>query len=268
MPNRLTTLSLAAVLGGFAFAHPAFAIDDRVTIRLGAMKADAESELRGQTAFNGQPFTFDERFDFGDEELVPRIEGEFHFGDRHRLLFNYLRYDKDARAALQAPISFDSVTLPAGSFAEAESSVDVASLVYDFALVETDTLSLGLQAGVEYARLKGRLYAEAPPLSYETRASVDGAAPVIGVRATFAPAPQWRLIAQGQYLDGDWGVFDDVDADISRANALVEYRFTPNLGVHVGYDWMEIDVSDSGSDGVVGFKQKFNGLTAGVTFAF
>jgi hypothetical protein len=260
--------SLAALAVAALAASPAFAIDDRVTLRIGAMKADAESTISGATVFQGQPYAFDQTFDFGDEEIVPRVEGEFHFGGRHRVLFNYLRYDKDARGDLPEAIAFDSVTIPAGSFATAEAGLDVASLVYDFAVVETDTLSLGLQIGAEYAKLDGRIYAEAGPLSYEARDSVDGVAPVIGARATWAPAPQWRLVAQGQYLDGDWGLFDDVDGDIRRANALVEYRFTPNFGLHAGYDWMKIELSNSGDDGVIGFSQEFSGPVIGATVAF
>src|SRR5690606_283922 len=128
--------------------------------------------------------------------------------------------------------------------------------------------SLGLQVGAEYARLEGRIHAEAGPLSYTASDKVDGAAPVIGARATFAPTPQWRVVAQGQYLDKNWGLFDDVDADIRRANLIAEYRFTPNFGVHAGYDWLKIEVSNSGDDGVVGFEQEFKGPVLGATLAF
>src|SRR5690606_16018072 len=218
--------------------------------------------------FQGQPYSFEETFDLGDDEIVPRLEGEFHFGDRHRVLFNYMKYDRGVRSELGEPISFEDVTIPAGSFAAAEVGLHVAALLYDFAVVETETLSLGLQVGLEYAKLEGRLSAALPPLEFTASDEVDGVAPVIGGRATYAPSPNWRFVAQGQYLDKGWGLFDDVDADIGHASLIAEYRITPNFGLHAGYDWMKIEVTNSGDDGTIGFDQEFKGPVVGATLAF
>src|SRR5690606_11855116 len=130
------------------------------------------------------------------------------------------------------------------------------------------TFSWGLQAGVEYASLEGRVYAEAGDDSYEARDVSDGYAPVIGTRLSFAPAERVRIVAQGQYLDADWGDFGDYDGDLSRANALVEYRFTQNFGIHAGYDWFKLNVRRHGGDATVGLDQRFHGPMAGVTLAF
>ncbi len=262
-------ITLALAIIGAVAAQSAHAIeDDRFNLRLGAISVEAESELRGSTEFGGQPFAFSEDFDFGSDEIEPRVEGQFRFGERNRLLFNYFNYDKDQRRTLTSDISFDDSTIPAGSFVKGKSEFELASLVYDFAVVETDAVSLGLQIGAEYAKIGGELYAEAGELSYETRASEDGFAPVVGARFTAAPGEKWRFVAQAQYLDADWGDFGDYKGDLSRANALIEYRITPGFGVFAGYDWFKLDVEQSGSDGVVGLDQRFKGPMAGVTFAF
>ena len=268
MSKRVFTLLSLAVAGVFS-AQPAQAIEeDDFNLRLGALYAEAESELRGSTEFEGQRFDFSEDFDFGSDEIAPRIEGQFRFGERNRLLFNYFGYEKDQRRTLSDDISFDGNTIPAGSFAKAESKFELASLVYDFAVVETDTVSLGLQIGAEYAKIEGQLYAEAGELSYETRASEDGFAPVVGARFTAAPGEKWRFVAQAQYLDTEWGDLGDYEGDLTRANALIEYRFTPGFGVFAGYDWFKLDVERGGSDGVIGLDQRFKGPMAGVTLAF
>ena len=56
--------------------------------------------------------------------------------------------------------------------------------------------------------------------------------------------------------------------NISRANALVEYRFTPTVGVFAGYDWFKIDAKRNGGDGTIGLDQRFTGPMAGVSFTF
>jgi hypothetical protein len=267
IPHK-TPLVLALALAGASFALPARADDDRFVLRLGAMNAEADSTLSGRTVFQGQPLGFEEDFDFGGEELVPRVEGMFKFGDRHRLLFNYFNYDKDRRATLNDDFSFENITIPRGSFAKTEAQFELASAMYDYAVVETPTNSLGLQIGVEYAKLEAKLYAQAGPFSYEDSASDDGYAPVVGLRYTATPNDKWRFVVQGQYLNADWGNFDDYEGDISRANAIAEYRFTKNFGAYVGYDWFKIDVERGGNDGVLGLDQRFKGPIVGVTFAF
>lgn len=268
MTSRFLPLTLALIGAGACAALPAHAEDDRFTVRLGAMSVDASGELSAGTTFRGDPYRFSQDFDFGSDQTVPRIEGLFRFSERNRLLFNYFGYDKKRRATLSENVSFDDTTIPAGSFAEAKAKFELASLMYDYAVIETDTVSWGLQIGVEYAKLEGKLRAVSGADSYRTSSSEDGYAPVIGTRLTLAPNDHWRFVVQGQYLDADWGDFGDYEGDVSRANALVEYRFTPAIGAFVGYDWFKIDARRSGRDGVLGLDQRFKGPMAGVTFSF
>jgi len=261
----LGLLAMATTL----FSLPARADDDRFTLRLGAMQAEAQSRFNGSVDFDGQTYDYtSDRLDLSDE-TVPRVEGIFHFSERNRLLFNYFRYDKDNRYTLGEDVVFDDTTIPAGSFAKAETQFDLGSLVYDYAVVETPTFSLGLQAGAEWARLEGRVEADDGTNHFEGRASESGIAPVVGVRLSANTQDEkWRFTVQGQYLDADWGDFDDYEGDISRANAIVEYRFTKNFGVFAGYDWFKLDVSKDLGGGTVGLDQRFKGPTAGVTLAF
>ncbi|MGH8026148.1 MAG: hypothetical protein ACREO0_05395 [Pseudoxanthomonas sp.] len=262
-------IAVAAALASLA-AAPARAADneDRFTLRLGAMDVDAQSELTANTVFNGEDRRFSQEFDFGGKEIVPRIDGVFRFGERSRLVFDYFKYDKDREATLNEDLSFDEVTLPAGSFARAETEFQLASLMYDYSVVDTDKVSVGLQIGAEWAKLEGKLHAEAGEDVYDDSSSEDGYAPVVGARVTLTPGEKWLINFQGQYLDADWGDFGDYEGSISRANALVEYRLTENLGLFAGYDWFKLDATRNGSDGSLSLDQRFKGPIAGVTLAF
>ncbi|MEL1265382.1 hypothetical protein AAD027_13545 [Pseudoxanthomonas putridarboris] len=232
------------------------------------MNVDASGELRGSTVFAGNDVSFSEDFDFGSKELVPRIDGVFRLGQRNRLIFDYFQYDKSRDATLSEDLSYDDVTLPAGSFARGEVEFRLASLVYDFAVIDGERTSVGLQIGAEWAKLKGTVHAEAGEDSYRDSTSETGYAPVVGLRFTTRPGDRWLINVQGQYLDADWGDFGEYDGSITRANALLEYRFTPRLGAFVGYDWFKLDVERSGSNGLLGLDQRFKGPIAGVTLAF
>jgi hypothetical protein len=261
----LAVLSTATLLA-IPAAH---ADEDRFTLRLGGMHAEGESQLSGAAFFGGDTYAFEsDRYDLGSE-TVPRAEGAFRFGDRHRLLFNYVRYDKENTAMLREDVTFDGTTFPAGSRAELDTTFDLGSAVYDFGVVETPTFGIGLQIGAQTAGLRGRLRAESGAEEFSARASERGTAPVVGARISAQTAEgTWRFVAQGQYLDADWGDFGDYDGVISRANVLVEYRFTPKFGLYAGYDWFKIDVRRTGEDGRIGLDQRFHGPIAGVTIAF
>lgn len=262
---KTTALSLA-LLAGLA-ALPAHADDDRFTLRLGATYADGENELRGRTTFQGEDFFFRENIGFGSREWSPRVDGNFKITERNRLVFNYFSYGKDRGTTLDDDLSFDDVTIPAGSFARLDTDFTTANLLYDFAVVEDETISWGLQIGAQWASLEGDLRAESGDDRYRDRAKEDGFAPVAGTRFTLTPDEHWRLELQGQYLDADWGDID-YDGSLTRASAIVEYRFSPTFGVYGGYDWFRLDVERDGGDGVFGFDQRFKGPTAGVSVSF
>lgn len=264
---RILPLSLALV--GATASLAAHADDDRFTLRLGAMQASSDAQLKGTVDFAGDTYRYtSDHLDFGDD-TAPRVEGIFHFSERNRLLFNYFQYDRDKRYELGEDVVFGDTTIPAGSLAKAKAEFDLGSLVYDYALVETPTTSFGLQVGAEWARLKGNVYASDGTDSFESRDSESGVAPVVGARFSANSADhKWGFTVQGQYLDADWGDFDDYSGDITRANALVEYRFTRNFGLYAGYDWFKLDVNREYDDGSAGMDLTFKGPTAGVTFAF
>lgn len=272
MRHVLYALVLPCALAAAVHAGSADAAegDDRFTLRLGAMNIDSDNTLRGSTTAGGQELSFSEDFDLGGKEWEPRVDGMFRISNRQRLIFDYFKYDKDRRETLGDDVSYGDVTVPAGSFVKGELKYQVASLVYDYAVVDNERFNLGLQLGAEWAKVSAKADADLGDL-YQGRfldEKTDGVAPVVGVRATFRPAERWLVNLQGQYLNTDWGSFDDYDGDLSRANAIVEYRFTDNFGLFAGYDWFKLDVDRSGSDGLIGLKQEFKGPVAGVTLAF
>jgi len=258
-------------LGLFTAANASAAEEDpRFTLRLGAMNIDTDNTIRGSTTINGQDIDVSEDFELGGKELEPRVDGMFRISDRQRLIFDYFKYDKDRRETLDEGISWGDDTVPAGSFVKGELKYQVATLVYDYSVVDGDRFDFGLQLGAEYAKVSADAYADVGDV-YQGRflnEKADGIAPVVGARLTFTPSENWLINVQGQYLNTRWGSFDDYEGDLSRANAIVQYNFNKNFGIFAGYDWFKLDVDQKGSDGVIGLKQEFKGPVAGVSLSF
>ena len=268
----ITSLTPGALALGLLLAMPAHAAeqDPRFTLRLGAMNIDTDNTLRGSTRIGGQDINVSEDFELGGKEWEPRIDGLFRISDRQRLIFDYFKYDKDRRETLGETVSYGDTTVPAGSFVKGELKYQVATLVYDYSVVDGERFDLGLQLGAEYAKVSADAYADLGDL-YAGRflnEKTDGIAPVVGARLTFTPSEHWLINLQGQYLNTRWGSFDDYKGDLSRANAIVQYNFNKNFGIFAGYDWFKLDADKRGSDGIVGLKQEFKGPLAGVSLSF
>ncbi|MCD9085783.1 hypothetical protein [Stenotrophomonas sp. SY1] len=269
---RLITLAPCALTLGLLAALPAHAAeeDPRFTLRLGAMQIDTDNTIRGSTNIAGQDINLSEDFDLGGKEWEPRVDGLFRISDRQRLIFDYFKYDKDHRETLGDSVSVGDITVPAGSFVKGELKYQVATLVYDYSVVDGEQFDFGLQLGAEYAKVSANAYADLGDL-YQDRfidEKTDGVAPVVGARLTFTPSEHWLINLQGQYLNTRWGSFDDYKGDLSRANAIVQYNFNKNFGIFAGYDWFKLDADKRGSDGVIGLKQEFKGPLAGVSLSF
>lgn len=267
MPRAALPALACLVLSSIAL--PAQAIDDdRFVLRVGALNGDGRVDVEGRTTYLGQPESYAESFDTGSS-TVPWVDVQARLGERHRLVFNYVSFDEDAAATLDEPISFDDIVIPAGSNARGEAELRLIGAAYDFAVVETPTVSVGLQLGVQQARISGRIRAESGADVYDESDSEDGTLPVLGARVTFAPSETWRFKAQAQHVDADWVNADDYEGRLTMAHALAEYRFGGRFGVHAGYQWMRVDLRDPADDeGVNAFDLRFDGPVVGVTLAF
>lgn len=264
-----TNLCRALTLGLLAVSASAFAdeSDDRFTLRIGAMHTQGNGDVYGSGELLGEDASFSGDSDFGSKEVSPRLDGVFRLSERNRFIFDYFGFKKDQRATLGEDVEFDGDIIPAGSTAKFETKFQVAGLVYDFSVIDSPKFSAGLQIGAEYAKIDGGARADVGDVRYSLSSEQDGFAPVVGVRLTAKPGKRWLLSAQAQYLDAGWGNFD-YDGKIKRANAIVEYRLTDNLGVFGGYDWFKVDYSESGADAAGGVALEFKGPMAGVSLAF
>lgn len=266
MRKPLRHLLALAILAG---ALPAQAVEgDRFVLRAAAFEGDGRLDVEGRTTFLGVPDTYAERFDTGST-TVPSLEAQLRLGNRHRLVLNHVSFDGEQEAGLGGAISFDTITIPAGSTARGEVDVRLTGLAYDFALVETPTFSAGLQLGVQNARISGRLRATSGLNVYDESDSEDGILPVAGARLTFAPSDAWRIEAQAQHVDAAWLDEEDFEGTFTLAHAIAEYRFGGRFGVHVGYKSMRLDLRDpEQEEGITGLDLRFDGPVAGLTVAF
>lgn len=294
---------LAAVVTALLSATPAFAQsgdDARFSVRLSAFQPEASLRLSGEgTATNGtDTTTFDDgaTLELG-RETRPRGAVEFRMSERQRLIGNFYDYERDENwdweGGLFDPgdqgLPGDPVDVPAGSV-DAELKFQLASLNYEYAVVDTGTVMWGLGLGVTHARIEG-VVAGATPGSTDVDGDSGRAdwkksewSPNLHTRVSWMPTEKWRFSVEGQYLDAGWGDLIEEDGHFERGGLLAEYLISDRIGVHIGYDWFRLEMGDrfEGSvgpyedpavdridyDGKLTGTLKVHGPMAGVTFRF
>lgn len=264
---RALYIALTAVLAAGPF-HAAQGIEARVTLGASAMRVDATTEVTGRTRLMGREFLYDESFDFGSDEVIPRFDAEIRIGHRHRAMLNYFDYDEQMSTTLRSAIVTGTGIIPPGSPTTADVDLRLGGAVYDFALVEGDMTSVGLQIGAQHVRLQGALSAQAGATTYAASRGEEGVLPVVGARLAFTPHDRWRVVAQVQHFDSDWADLDGASGELTRAQVRLEYRAHKYVGAHVGYDYLAFDVRNPESEGLVSMDQRFRGPVVGLMLAF
>nr|WP_298131709.1 hypothetical protein [uncultured Pseudoxanthomonas sp.] len=287
-----------------AAAAQDFADDARLEIRLSAFHPEANIRFDGTgVATDGE--RTEELAAAGsidsDGRWRPRGELAFHMSPRQSLRLNYYDYRRNQSWNFdgdwvdpgnifdEVEIPGEPVEIPAIDI-DGRLSFELASLNYEFAVVEAPRFQWALGAGVTHATLEARGTGtstgtgEVDPQWESFRWKKDGTSPNLHTRVSWAPTERLRVEAQAQYLDTRWGDFIDERGHFERGGLLVEYLVTERLGIHVGYDWFRLKLSNDyrgsfdappetgvGTVDIAGKltgQFKVHGPMAGVTFRF
>lgn len=297
---RLSLLPAALLLATIALPAHAQSQDDRFVLRLSAFNPEAELGFSGDGVVTDgterATFGFDERFDTG-REWRPRGAIGFRISERQALVGNYYDYRRDETW------NFGGQTLDPGSIIgpgepievpsariDGRLSISLASLNYEYSVISTERFQWGLGIGVTYAQLEARAAGASTGTDLvdeqfeAVRWKRDGFSPGLHTRLNWVPAERWTVGLEAQYLDTRWGDFLEERGHFERGGLLVEYMLTDRVGIHAGYDWFRLKLSDNyrgtarapaGIDagpfpyeGKVTGDLRVHGPMAGVTFRF
>lgn len=274
--------------------------DDRFVLRLSAFNPEAELGFSGNGVVtdgsSDATFGFSEDFDTG-REWRPRGAIGFRISERQALVGNYYDYRRDETWEYGGTVLDTGTIIGGGEQIEIPSAridgrlaFNLASLNYEYAVIKNETFEWGLGLGVTWAELEARASgaSESTDLVDEQFETVnwkrDGFSPGLHTRLTWIPAERWSVGLEAQYLDTRWGDFLDERGHFERGGLIVEYMINERIGIHAGYDWFRLKLSDDyrgtarAPDGVdagpfpyagkLTGDLKVHGPLAGVTFRF
>lgn len=262
---KSTPIALAVGAALFASVSVAHADDDTFAITISGFRPSSTTEVSANAPdVLGRSVNFEDSFNLAKERTRPRIDGMFRMADRHRLLFNYYNLQRRNSTTINEAISFGGEDFAIDTDVTAKFNFALATLSYEYAFVETPTLTVGGSIGAHWASAKASIAANDTSL-LEASTQASGGAPALGLRFLSTPNEAWRF---GGYVQAFKANISDVDGRFTRAGVLAEYRFTKGVGFQLGYDWFQLkaDYAKPRWNGKLDLRIK--GPTAGFTFAY
>lgn len=257
---RHALLAVAAI----AVAPSARADDDRLVLTVSGFLASSRTTVSADAPdVLGQPIHLEDTFDLTRRKVRGRVDGLLRLSERQRLIFSYARLQRSESARLDESFTYDGEVFDIDTVVRGRFSFRLATLAYEYALVETERVTLGASIGAYWADASVRLTADGYTADAGTRA--DGGSPALGLRLQWAPAADWRLAARAQAFKANAG---KVDGHFARAGVFVERRFGEHLGLQLGYDWFRLRAKYAQPDWAGRLDLTIDGPTAGVSFVF
>ena len=218
---------------------------DRSAIHAGAYFANFDTKLRLSPGKGQSGTIVDAESDFGLDESSANLflHAEYRFRPRHRIDFAYYDLSRDGSKVIEGDIDFGDVTFPDGATVVSKFGYRVAKLTYSYSLLQNQKVDLAVAAGIYTAFFDFR------STDIETGATEgdDGTAPVpvFGLRGAFLINPRWTANAYLEYFHID---NSDADATYIDTTIFLEYRVRENTGIGFGYNLVNVDGEDKGSD--------------------
>lgn len=165
-----------------------------------------------------------------------RVELMFRLRQRSRIWVDFEDVSRSASHLLSRDIQFGNEFFPAGQQVDTMIGWRIFTLAYTYSVFRNDWLEVGVGAAANLieAEVRGQVAA----LDELEDVSTAEVLPAIPVEFAWRFARRFSLTGRAQYLDASVGGFSGSFADL---HGDVQYRWTANFAVGVGYTLERID---------------------------
>jgi hypothetical protein len=163
-----------------------------------------------------------------DPAFFYRVRGGYTFGERHSIMALAAPLQIEAAGALDRPVVFNELEIPAGVPIDATYRFDSYRLTYRYDFVRRPSLRFGL--GVTAKVRDAAITLESGGV--EAEEANTGAVPLINFALTWAFAEKWTFRVDGDALAAPQGRAEDV-------LVAVRYRIHKEVGLNAGYRMLE-----------------------------
>ncbi len=264
---RLVGLIVASI--GCMAAHadkPVYG--DTFTIGIGGMLGEADSTFRSTR--DGRPPVDLDMNDLDMDEEASSVWGSltWQFADSWGISASYSGFESDGTVSASEGGNFGDVEWEVNTFLDSDLSLDLYIIDLHWDFIRTERTNVGIGLGLHIADLEASIGATItadidgqpvdPPLDLGTdTAAVTAPLPNVILRAGHRFGDSW-------YLGGTVGYFtlnvDDIDGELISLRGSLEWRPGGGaFGAGLGYQFVDVDVEDSGGSRTKEYDIQFYG---------
>lgn len=259
-----TTVGAALVLSGIfasglAFGQPTWAVNpglqDGFTLEVGAYAPTVKTTARldSVTLGTGTSISFEDDLGLDDRKIQAAVLGRLRLGERWRIEGEYFALNRSGTRSISKTINFGGNVYPVGIVVNSEFDSDIYRLSGGYSFVKTTQAELGVALGLHVTDFAMSLAG-----ANVSRRTADALAPLptIGVYGSYALTPRWLLSGRADFFSFS---YSDYDGSLVNLVAGVDFRFTRNFGVGLGYRYVDYDLDVTRSSFSGNVQYEFSG---------
>ena len=210
--------------------------------------------------------------DLGVEDTDTSYLLEYRYRLNEKWLFSIgtYRFRTDGKIEAKRNFMYDGVEFEAGARLDTKLDVDTYMLEALYSVYKTDRAEILLGGGLHMFDFSAAISGKVAVGDQErsgSRASSDILAPLPNFRAQglYAFSPKWALVTTLGWLSAN---YEDYDGSFAYIHARTMYRFSERFGVGIGYQYVDVDLTQDRQRGEVGFDIQFDGPAVYLGYSF
>jgi hypothetical protein len=186
-----------------------------------------------------------------DRDLsLGRLDGYYRLGRKHRLQFGYFTLERDAQRVIDQNLTIGDYTFQVSGQVDSYFKNTITQIGYMYSLRQTDRFEVSGTFGIHWLDVRSQITGMTTPGGTVeiSSSSAEGPLPLIGFDLDYAFTSRWIISLRGMLFSMK---LDTFDGNLTDVRGSLEYFFMNNLGVGLGVNRFDMDLtySDNGRDG-------------------
>lgn len=227
-------------------------LQDGFTLEVGAYAPMVKTTARldNATLGAGTSISFEDDLGLDDRKIQPAVLGRLRLGERWRIEGEYFALNRSATRVINRTINFGGNIYPIGIVVNSEFDSDLYRLSAGYSFIKNTQAELGAALGLHVTDFTMSLAG-----ANVAKRTGDALAPLptVGLYGSYALTPRWLLSGRADFFSFS---YHDYDGSLINLVAGVDYRFTRNFGIGLGYRYVDydLDVTKSSFSGNVQYE--------------
>ncbi len=240
--------------------------ETKAKISLGYFLPRMHTELRLDPANpppSGDPVDMEDDLGLDRDLSLVRVDGYYRLGRKHRLQFGYFSLEREAQRVIDRSITIGDNTFIINGQVDSNLKNTITEIGYMYSLRQTDRFEVSGTFGIHWMELQSSFIGETASGVFETTSSsVEGPLPLFGVDIDYAFTPRWIASFRGMVFSYK---VDPYDGHLIDLRGTLEYIFLNNVGVGLGVNRFDLDLTYTDNGRVGAFSWGYDGMQLYIT---